>query len=353
MSNTQSRGFAVLIRRLWRPALGLIGLVALMAWSGGACTPKVKPGTVPHAAGLPVPQTAARYTVAVEDVPVRIAVVGTTLSEQHVNVSSRLSAYVRDVAVTAGSVVTNGQVLVTLDDREIREQLAAAEAQVKQAESEYQRAQQLFAKSATTEQALEGAEAAAHAARAQVDRAKVMLTYARLTAPMDSVVIERRVEPGDLANPGQVLLSVYDPAHMRLEAPVPVRLVERLRLGQEVAVELERPAGSITGRVTEIVSEVDPGTRTQKVKVQLGDAAGRVLPGTFGRLWVEDAPRSILCVPAQAVYRVGQLELVQVVRNGRALRRLVKTGPEQDGRVEILSGLQAGDVVLATPLQED
>ena len=104
--------------------------------------------------------------------------------------------------------------------------------------------------------------------------------------------------------------------------------------------------------MAEIVSEVDAASRTQLVKVHLEGIEGEVLPGTFGRLWVEAEPREVLFVPASAVRQIGQLSFVQVVQDGRAIRRLVKTGPARDDRIEILSGLKAGDTVLVTPIQE-
>ena len=282
----------------------------------------------------------------------RIQVVGTAASEERINLSARIPAAVKEVFVSAGTGVKKGQVLITLDDREIREQLSAAEAGFRQAQTEYERAKQLFENKATTDQALTAAESMFQSARAQVERVKVMLTYAQIVSPIDGIVADRRIEAGDLANPGQVLLSVYDPQRMRLEAPVPVRLIEKIALNQELEATLERPARTYKAVVTEIVGEVDPLSRTQTVKAHLVDAGGEVLPGTFGRLWVEDDAERSVRVPASAVYRVGQLEMVQVVAGDRALRRLVKAGSRVGDQVEVLSGLQAGDRVLVHPGQE-
>ena len=233
-----------------------------------------------------------------------------------------------------------------------RLQAAAAEAQFRQAEAEYHRARQLIDNQATTEQAFTAAQAQFAAARAQWERSKVVLADAQIVSPMDGVVGDRRVEPGDLAAPGNPLLSVYDPTAMQLEAPVPVRLLARLPIGQEVEVTLDRPAAVTRGRVRQIVSEIDPLSRTQLVKVGLESPSADILPGTFGRLWVPDEPRDAILVPAGAVYAVGQIELVQVVRDGRAVRRAVRTGPRHGADLEILAGLEAGEVVLASPIRE-
>ena len=340
-----------MIKSYWRAIAGIVGLAVIVAWSGGACSRKVAPGVVDVKIVAP-PAGAEIIKVARESIPARMFVVGNVDSEEKIHLSARIPAYINEVKVTSGDEVKKGQVLVTLDDREFREQLAAGEAQLKQAETEYQRTKQLFEKNATTDQALTAAESMFNSARAQVDRIKVMLTYAQITSPIDGLVTERRIEAGDLANPGQMLLTVYDPLRMRLEVAVPVRLLDRLALNQNVEVSLERPAETIKGRITEIVSEVDPASRTQTVKIRLESEGKALLPGTFGRLWVDGEPHDGVRVPASAVYRVGQVELVQVVSGGRVMRRAVKTGSAFGDRIEILSGLSDGDEILAQPVKE-
>lgn len=343
---------AIILKKYTKLLVGILGLAIVIAWSGGFLSKKVRPGVLEDQAGVAVPAGAATVAVKAETAPVRVEVVGTTASEEKINLSARIPAYVGEVLASAGDRVKKGQKLIVLDDRDIRQQLAGAEAQLNQAKSEYERAKQLFEKEATTQQALTAAESMYAGARAQVEQVKVMLTYAQVESPIDGIVTERRIQAGDLANPGMLLLAVYDPLRMRLEAPVPVRLVDRLALGQEVEVSLERPARVLKGQVAEIVSEVDAASRTQLVKVHLDGVEGDVLPGTFGRLWVDAESRAAVFVPASAVRQIGQLAFVQIVRDGRAIRRLVKTGPVHGDRIEILSGLRAGEVILVNPILE-
>ena len=331
--------------------IGIVGLAIVVVWSGGLLANKTQPDKLSHEPGFAVPEDAATFAVKVQPAPVRVEVVGSTASEEKINLSARIPAYVSEIFASAGDRVKKGQVLMTLDDRDIKQKLAAAESQLSLAQTEYDRAKQLFERQATTEQAMTAAESMLAGARAQVEEVKVMLTYAQVTSPIDGVVTDRRIEAGDLANPGMPLLAVYDPARMRLEAAIPVRLIDRLQLGQTVDVTLDRPAGVVKGTVAEIVSEVDASSRTQIVKVKLDKAEG-VLPGTFGRLWVESDARDAILVPASAVSRIGQLAFVQVVRDGRGLRRLVQVGAAQGDQVEILSGLSDGDVILVNPVVE-
>ena len=327
------------------------GMILLILWSGGFLEHKLAPGTVNAQVGTPVPDAAATFKVASAPVAPRIDLVGTVASGEKIILSSRISAYVKQVAVSAGDRVRQGQLLLRLDNRELKEQLAAAEAGLSQAETEFLRTQKLMAADATTDQALTAARSAFETARAQVQQIKVMLTFTEITSPIDGRVTDRRVEVGDLANPGQPLLGVFAPQNLRIEVPVPVRLVEKMQLGQEVDIQLDRPRQPFRGRVIEVVGEVDPMSRTQRMKILIEGAGSDVLPGTFGRVWIEDTPRPAILVPAAAVYRIGQLEMVQVVRGDRVIRRLVKTGPRLGDAVEILSGLSDGDVILTEPIK--
>lgn len=332
---------------------GAAVLLAVILWSSGVFRTRTPAGRIEHLPGFPVPPNARVFTVKAETLAPRVDVVGTVASSVKVTVCARIPAYVNEVFVSAGSQVKKGQPLVTLDDREIREQVVAAEAQFKQAEAELNRTRQLFDNKATTEQALTAAQSTYTSARAQWERSRVTLTYARVEAPMDGVVTDRHIEPGDLASPGQALLAIYDPDDMQLEVPVPVRLVAKLPVGQAVEVTLDRPATNLQGRVRQIVSEIDPLSRTQLVKVHLEGAGAEVMPGTFGRLWVADDPRPALLIPASAVYAAGQVELAQLVREGRAIRHAVRTGRKVGDSVEIQAGLDAGDRVLADPVKEN
>lgn len=334
-----------LLRKTWRPLVGIAGFLGLTIYTGGGCADRRLPPAGVAAAGEELPADARTLVARRTAEPARAEAPGTIESETRIQLSARLPAHVRRVWVTAGSEVREGQELIALDDRDIREQLAAAEAQLRQAEAEFQRTSRLRADGAATEQQLLAAETARDGARAQVERARVLLSYTVIVSPIAGVVTDRRVEEGDLAGPGQPLLSVYDPTRMRIEAPVPSRLISYLRPGQAVEVALTHPAGVRRAVVKEIVSEIDPATRTQKVKALLEDATG-LRPGAFGRLVFTTDPVETLRVPETAVRRVGQLETVQVVRDGRVLRRLVRTGARRDGLVEVLSGLEDGETIV-------
>ena len=348
----KSEKFGKIIKVAWRPVAGLLGLVALVVWSGGLLESKVAPGKTEHQPGVPVPRGANTLTVKSVKTPSLVEVIGTATSERMVNLSARLPATIESMRVSAGQAVTNGQILATLDDRDIREQLGAVEAQFKQAELEYNRTLKLFEKGASTDQARVAALSAFETAQARLQQSRVMLSYTVMVSPMDGVVTDRRMEAGDLAAPGQVMLTVYDPRQMRLNVAVPGRLLQKFPLNQAVEVRLDDVETPLAGSVREVVSEIDPLSRTQLVKVHLTQNATPILPGSYGRIKVEGEAHISVWIPPTALTRVGQQEWVQVVVDGRVIRRIVRTGMTQGDQVEVLSGLSDGEVILLKPAKE-
>ena len=335
-----------ILKRFWKPLVAVGGMTVMIVYAGGMLSEKTPPGALEIQPGQPVPAGATIVDVAESSIASKVEVVGTTASDRRIQISARISAYVEEVLVSAGDRVAAGQVLARLDDRELREQLTGGEAQLSQAEAEFKRTRQLFERNATTEQAMTAAESQFNTARANVERLKVMLTYATVTSPIEGIVTERKIEAGDLANPGQLLLTIFDPANMRLEVPVPVRLINKFALGQRYELSLDYPARSYEAEVTEIVGEIDPMTRTRRIKLRIQDPGGEVLPGTFGHILVEENPRPSIYIPAAAVLRIGQLDMVNLARDGRMTRRMIKTGRKEGDQVEVISGLNAGDRIV-------
>jgi multidrug efflux pump subunit AcrA (membrane-fusion protein) len=158
---------------------------------------------------------------------------------------------------------------------------------------------------------------------------------------MDGVVAERMADPGDLASPGNILLRLFDPASLLLEAPIREGLVGRLKLGDIVPFTVDALNTTLEGDIREIVPSVDPGSRTFMVKICIGKAP-QLMPGMFGVLQLPMGTRQALLIPADAVIRVGQLEYVRAMLGDRVERVLVRTISADSNQCEIVTGLTAG-----------
>ncbi|MBS1214326.1 MAG: efflux transporter, family, subunit, partial [Proteobacteria bacterium] len=226
----------------------------------------------------------------------------------------------------------------------------AAEAQAARAGADARRIQNLFDKEAATQQTLDAALAEAHTAQAQVAEARAGIGAADslasetvLRAPFDGAVVQRLLEPGDMAMPGSPVLILQSEQRLRIEAAIPESCARAIEPGQVLTARIGEKRLPV--KVEEIAPAADPTTRTVLVKAALDDGAGAT-PGTFAWLEQSCSRRVVLQIPAGAVTRRGQLESVRVLLDGRARLRHVRTGKLHDGMIEVLSGLNEGDQVL-------
>ncbi|MEZ5987542.1 MAG: efflux RND transporter periplasmic adaptor subunit [Planctomycetota bacterium] len=343
------------------PIAGTAAIIVILAWLMGAFDERVEPG--PTADIRPTrPAGAAILEVAAVEVPIVETAVGTISPVQRVMVGSKLLARIQSVHVErAGQRVTAGQLLFELDDADLRGRLAEAEAalagasaDLRQAETDLARVQALAEQGVAAKERLDRESTRVEAAKARVDQltraidvARTNLGFARIASPIDGIVIDKRVSQGDLVQPGQILVELYDPLRMQLIARVRESLAARLAPGREVEVSLEALDLRCHGHVDEIVPEAEARSRVFEVKVS-GPCPPDVLPGMFGRLFIPVGKRDELRVPAAALLRIGQLESVWVVTaDDRMLRRYVQTGRHHEDGVEILSGLSEGETILA------
>jgi membrane fusion protein, multidrug efflux system len=283
-------------------------------------------------------------------------------------VSAQVPGAVVAVQAKAGDRVKAGQVLLRLDARAAEQQAGAAAAQVQAARAqheaatrEFERQKQLFQKNYISQAALDRAEAQYKSAQAQAAAQLAAAGAARtesgfyvVKAPYDGIVAAVAVVLGDMAMPGKPLLTVYDPAALRVSAAVPQSAARRLAATPAAAPQAELP-GSAVERIMpahwQVLPAVDPATHTMEVRLELPPDTPAV-PGMFARVWLpgsgSDTPR--ITVPATAVVRRAELSAVYVIgADGKPLLRQVRLGSAGGGSVEVLSGLGAGERVALDP----
>jgi multidrug efflux pump subunit AcrA (membrane-fusion protein) len=182
-------------------------------------------------------------------------------------------------------------------------------------------------------------------ADAAVASARVRLSYARVSAPSDGIVVARMVEPGSVAAPGVPLLTIEEERY-RLEVAMPETEAAGLRIGQPGRVTIDALRRPLDATITEILPAADPRTRTVTVKLDLPPGPG-LRSGLYGTARFGMGERTALLLPRAAIDQRGQLERVFVVDQDNVARmRLVTTGRTYGDRVEILSGLHPGERVV-------
>jgi RND family efflux transporter MFP subunit len=339
-------------------ATGTAVIVVLVLWLMGVFHSKV--AAEPPRRVLVESPAAATWTVQETESTLFESVVGTVEAVERIRVGSRILARVEKVHVRASQRVAPGEVMVELDDRDARAALAEARAALdaavaanKQAELDLQRSSELLARNIESTDKVERDRTALRRAEAEVERfteaasrAETALGFATIRAPSAGVVIDKHVEAGNLASPGEVVVTLYDPSRLQLVANVREALATRLRPGGKVRVRLESLDLSCDAEIARIVPEAQRQSRSFKVEVT-GPCPPGVMSGMFARVLLPAGTRREILVPRAALQRSGQIDLAFVVQtDGTLLRRFVRIGRTPGDKVEILSGLAVGERIL-------
>jgi RND family efflux transporter MFP subunit len=274
-------------------------------------------------------------------------VVGSVEAAQRAVLSAKVTGVVDSLKVAPGARVTRGEVLATIDAREIRARLDSAVAAQDQAKKDFARIERLLQSGSSTRQEFDAATTRLRTADAALVEARTMLQYTEITAPFDGVVTRKIIEVGDLATPGKPLLEMENSSLLRFECQIPEALIDRVQMGAELPVAVDAAGVTLTGKVSEIAPSASAGSRTFLVKLDLPPAE-KLRAGQFGRVSVPVRERPAVLVAEGAVVRRGQIESVFVIEEGVARLRLVKTGRRHNGQVEIISGLSGGEKVAST-----
>jgi RND family efflux transporter MFP subunit len=278
-----------------------------------------------------------------------VAVPGAVQARKRAALSARVPASVIALPYQEGQWVPAGAVVVRLDDAAVRAAVAAAEARVRAAESDLDRTRALLQKGAATPRELEQMTAAASEARAQLTAAQDNLSYSALRAPFAGRVAARRVNLGDVVNPGLPLIEIDGEDGLELRATVDSAIAATLRSGAKVKGLVDGQPGPLTATVTAIAPSGDPTTHRFELKADLQAASG-LRAGVFARLLVPGvAAEPRLTVPATALFERGGLAGVFVVHDGVARLRWVAAGARDGGSVEIRAGVEAGERVVLDP----
>jgi membrane fusion protein (multidrug efflux system) len=281
-----------------------------------------------------------------------VAVSGNVEPLRTVAVNSQLAGALRTVNVEEGSIVDEGAILATLDDREIVAQLTSAEAAFEVADAAFQRAERLRERQVITAAEYERDRAALAAARAARDQLRTRAGYATVHAPIAGVVTEKSVEAGHIVGVQTRLFSIADISTLVVRVRVSELDVVSLRAGDAAEVVLDAfPGQPLGGRIRRVFPTADPMSRLVPVEVALSGAEAAVAkPGFLARVtFALGAKENVRLVPASAlVTDPSGARALYIIEQGRAERRLVRTGVISEGRVEIVDGAQAGEVVVIT-----
>jgi RND family efflux transporter MFP subunit len=313
------------------------GAPVLGAEKGRTTAPKDEPA-------LTAPVAAAVSTV-IDDV---VTAAGALASRNTSVLSSKIMGKVVDLNVHEGDQVDAGRLLIRIESGEITAQAVQAQAAYNNARLQYERIKSLFDAKAATQMEMEHATLGLQTAEAGLTAARAMESYTAITAPISGQIVEKRINLGEMAMPGQPVLKIEDNRSLRLEVTVRESELPLIRSGKTVKVRIDAlPGREISGRVSQIVPAADVRTHSFVVKIDIPGEKG-LITGMYGKALFSTGTRKALLVPRKAVVDMSGISGVYIVGAGdRASFQTVQLGEARDGLVEVLTGLKAGDRVVA------
>jgi membrane fusion protein (multidrug efflux system) len=281
-----------------------------------------------------------------------VQAVGSLKSSQGVMLRPEVSGRIARLGFVEGQRVQRGQLLVQLDDTLQQAQLKQAEAQASIARTNLQRSRELLAQNFVSQSAVDQNAASLQVAEAQVALAQAQLARMRVLAPFDGTAGLKLVDIGDYVKDGADVVNIEDLTALTVQFAVPERYIDRLRVGQPVDVAVDAlPGRSFKGRVQAVDSQVDANGRALQVLAQVDNPGALLKPGMFARPRVIFSVREgAVLVPEEALVPLGAQQFVFKIVDGPDGQKLsqrleAKIGLRLPGKVEIVEGLQAGDVV--------
>ncbi len=300
-------------------------------------------GGAPHVAVFHVPL----ITLQAENVPEHTISSGSVTSDKRISIASRLSGYIRNIAVREGDRVKQGDALFRVDPVDVMQTVNQARADLHDAEADRARYKALLKEKAVSRQQFDKVQLRYTVAKSKLTQAENQLQYAKVTAPADGTVVKKLLNTGDLASPGTVVLILENAQQLSVETHISERFISAVHEGDEASVELASLRQPLRAVIRQVVPAADPLTHQFLVKLGLPQMP-EILPGMFAEVRFVIGNRKALLLPAVAIVERNGLHGVYVADADNILHyRLIRPGRETDGRIEALAGLNAGDRIAA------
>ncbi|WP_205502974.1 efflux RND transporter periplasmic adaptor subunit [Rufibacter psychrotolerans] len=278
-----------------------------------------------------------------------LAVTGSIEANEQVEIRSQVSGQVRSISFQEGSQVRRGQVLVKIDDSELRAQLAQAQTRQSLAAENERRARLLLEKEAISREEYDVARAELKTAQAQIQLVRAQLAKTSIIAPFSGKVGLRAVSVGTFLTPETVVTNLVSTDPVKITFSVPEKYASQVKVNTQLTFTVAGSQEKFTARVYAIEPSIAAATRTLQLRARAANPNGQLLPGSFANI---ELPLTVipdaLLIPTQAVVPVQNGKKVFIAENGKAKEVMIETSTRTEKDLLVTSGLSAGDTVLTT-----
>ncbi len=295
------------------------------------------------------PVQVSTITIEPKTIDAVVSAAGTLNSRNTSVLSSKVMGKVVALTVNEGDQVTQGKLLLRIESGEISAQAYQAQAAYNNAKLQYDRIKRLFDEKAATQMEMDQATLGIESAQAGLNAAKAMESYTRIAAPIAGQIIEKRINLGEMALPGQPIFKIEDNRNLRLETTVKEQDIRFIQPGKPVTVRIDAlPGKEIKARVAQVVPAADVRTHSFIVKIDI-PAEKDLITGMYGKAFFSTGTRNAILVPKSAVVTLSGISGVYIVSAERsAVFQMIQPGDSYGDSIEAITGLKAGDRVIVS-----
>ena len=278
---------------------------------------------------------------------------GTARAKESIDITSRSSNVINGIHFEEGEYVEKGTLLVELDNRELSAEIAIKKAALKEVRSQYNRLESLIKNNAITESELEEKQSEVTVAEAQLTVIQSKLDDTYITAPFSGTLGLRAVSVGSLIQPTTQITTLDDASIIRAIFAVPEDFLSTIKIGQTVEIKSTiYPSIIFDGNIKTINSRVDANTRNIFLVAEIDNKENLIKPGMFLTVDINKIKEDSILVPEEAIAPRLGLQYVFIIKENRAQEVQVKLGSRIPGSIEILSGLEEGDLIVTEGVQK-
>jgi len=281
----------------------------------------------------------------------RIFTTGTLLANEEVQLRPEISGRVTGIFFAEGSKVKKGDVLLKINDRELKAQLEGKEVEEKHASDLESRARRLFETKGISQEEYDKVANALKIIQAQKEVIQAQLAKTEIVAPFDGIVGLRYISEGSYVTSNMLVAAMQDLDPIKVEFSVPEKYANKIKKGTEISALLGDSQEEYKGVVYAVEAKIDLSTRTIKARAKIPNPDGYLIPGSFARvdITLEQLPNALV-IPAESLIPEMSGEKVFICVDGKVRSVQVKTGIRTETGVQIVEGLSPEDTLVITGL---
>jgi membrane fusion protein (multidrug efflux system) len=295
------------------------------------------------------PITVSGTVVRLQTFDNNLALSGSIEANEQVEIRSEVSGIVKTIYFQEGSNVSKGQVLLKVDDIELKAQLAQAKTKESLASENERRAKLLLQKEAISQEEYDIARADYQSAKAQSQLILAQIEKTTVRAPFSGKIGLRSISPGTYVTPALLVAKLVNSGQLKITFSIPEKYASQVNKNGTITFKVTGSDQTYKAKIYAIEPEVEIATRTLKVRALTDNKNGKLLPGTFADVQLPlDIIKDAVVIPTEAIIPVQDGKKVFIANKGIAKEVMVETATRTDASILVLSGLKAGDTVLTS-----